>query len=430
MTPQRMSARALIRWGELDARRRRAARRPLARLSPWLVSGLAAVLFAAEIHRRLGGFGDAAAAGATPGGTLRLWLGVTLAVHVVVLFGSPYRLYWRADSALLARLPIPGGALFRAALARSLAAAGRVAVPCAAAALTFGPAAGWEAAARMVALVAAAAAGAGALGPAASLAAGAVVASDKTQAMLAQMGGEFSAPKTSWLGILPGVAAAAVVIAVVALAPWAAGVEPGSAREPAALAAALLVPLLAVGWALARADRVMTAALREVSALDQERLAHIDRSTASPLERGWFATVLRTPRARMVALKDAALARRRYPSPYFLGPVGVVALWLMAAFGGAGASPWASVVLIGLAAYSVLMARRLWDAPVEIPRLLATLPVSPGEARAAKRAASALRSITWVAAGGVPYALAQPEPLAAWLVTGAALAVSLFSVRR
>ena len=76
------------------------------------------------------------------------------------------------------------------------------------------------------------------------------------------------------------------------------------------------------------------------------------------------------------------------------------------------------------------MARRLWEPPVEIPRLLATLPIAPTEARAAKRAAAALRSLTWVAAGGVPYALAQPEPLAAWLVTGAALAVSLLSSRR
>jgi hypothetical protein len=415
-----MTARQLLAWGDLDDRRRRAARRsPLARISPWLVSCLGGVLLAAEIHRRLGGFGEAAAGAATAGGTLRLWLAVTLAGHVLVLFGSPHRLFWRRDSALLARLPIPGQALFRLALYRSARAAARVALPAAIAALAFAPALGWTVAARLALLVLVAALGAGLLGPAAALAAGAVVASDKAQAMLGEISGEFRAPRTSWLGILPGVAGSALVVALVVLAPWAAGAP--MAAAPVGLAIALGLPFLTAAWGLARAGRIMPAALREVSALDQERLAHIERSTPSRLERAWFGAVLRSAGARLVAHKDAALTRRRFPSPYFIAPVGAVALWIMAGVGGERVLPWASVVLFGLAVYALLMARRLVTAPVEIPRLLPTLPIGPGEVRGAKRSAVLLRALVWIGPGGIPLAILHPL---AWVVVGSAFAVA------
>ncbi|HEU5057519.1 MAG TPA: hypothetical protein VFU21_13385, partial [Kofleriaceae bacterium] len=334
-----LTARRLLAWGDLDDRRRRAARRsPLARISPWLVSCLAGIALGGEVYRRL-------ALDEDPAGALRLWLALTVAAHVLVLFGSPHRLYWRRDSALLARLPVPGGALYRLALVRSARAAGRVALAAATSALAFGPELGWDLVLRLELLVAVAAAGAAGLGPAAALVAGAVVASDRAQAMLGEIAGEFKAPRTSWLGILPGVAGSALVVALVVLAPWAAGAPAEGARIPVLLAASLAVPVLAALAALARADRVIPAALREVSALDQERLAHIDRVGPSRLERASFR-LLPSAGARLVARKDSSLTRRRFPSPYFIAPTGTAVLWLMAWLGGARVVPWASVVLL------------------------------------------------------------------------------------
>jgi hypothetical protein len=409
-----LTARRLLAWGDLDDRRRRDARRsPLARVSPWLVSCLAGIALGGEVYRRLAVQED-------PAGALRLWLALTVAAHVLVLFGSPHRLYWRRDSALLARLPVPGGALYRLALVRSARAAGRVALASALAALAFGPELGWDMALRLEVLVAVAALGAGGLGPAAALIAGAVVASDRAQAMLGEIAGEFKAPRTSWLGILPGVAGSALVISLVLLAPWAAGAPAEGARIPVLLAISLGLPIAAALGALARADRVIPAALREVSALDQERLAHIERVGPSRLEGIWFR-LLGSAGARLIARKDASLTRRRFPSPYFIAPTGTAVLWLMAWLGGDRVVPWASVVLFGLAVYAVLMARRLVAPPVEIPRLIATLPIAGSDARAAKRAAVLLRALIWIAPGGVPLALAFP---AAWAIAAAALAVA------
>ncbi|HTE53591.1 MAG TPA: hypothetical protein VK698_22200 [Kofleriaceae bacterium] len=417
-----ISARRLLAWGDLEDRRRRVARRPLARISPWLVSGLAGILFVAEVLRRTGALtgGDGAEGDA---GALRLWLALTAGVHVLVLFGSPHRLYWRRDAALQGRLPIAGGPLYRLTLLRSARAAGRAALPCAMAALAFAPALGAAAAGRLIALVGAAALTAGLLGPAAALFAGAVVASDKAQAMLGQIGGEFQAPRTSWLGIVPGAVGAALVVLLVALEPWAVGAAQDPARAGIALGAALLVPLAAGAWSLVAADRVLPAALREVSALDQVRLAHVDLSTASRLERLWFRALLAARPGRL-ADKDARLSRRRYPSPYFLGPLGAAILWILAATGGEGALPWAGVILFGLAAYAVLMARRLVAPPIELARLIGALPLSPADVRAAKRAPVLLRALTWTAVGGVPFALGSTEPLAAWLLVVGALLVA------
>ncbi len=420
-----IGARRLLEWGDLEEGRRRAARHALARIPPWLVSGLAGALLAAEILRRTGALGDAAAAGSSAGSALSMWLAVTGAAHVLVLFGSPHRLFWRSDAALHTRLPIAGGPLFRLALVRSARSASRASLACGLGALAFGPAVGWAVAARLLELVVIAGLAAGLLGPSVALMAGAVVASDKAQAMLGQVAGEFSAPRTSWLGVLPGVAATALILLLIVLVPWAANPASSAARVELALSAGLLVPLVATAWALRAADRVMPAALREVSALDQVRLAHVNRSTASVLERVWFGVLLGA-RARHLADKDARLTRRRYPSPYFLGPLGVLVLWIMAATGGASALPWAGAILFGLAFYAAIVARRLVVAPVELPRLLRTLPIHASEVFSAKRAAVLLRAMTWPVVGGVPFALRSPDPVAAWLlVVGAAIVAAV-----
>jgi hypothetical protein len=131
---------------------------------------------------------------------------------------------------------------------------------------------------RHLAVAGASALMAGLLAPAMALLAGAMVASDKVQAALDSFGGELRGPRTSWLGVLPGMTGAAVGLVAMAAAPWVRGETEGTIAGPPAvlLGAAALASVLAALWALRRSEELMVAALREVVALDQERLAHVD----------------------------------------------------------------------------------------------------------------------------------------------------------
>jgi len=318
-----------------------------------------------------------------------------------VVFGTPFRMYWRRDSALLARLPIPGSALFRVALARGLwAATSALAGPAVlAGALCWlaTPSIGL----RHLALVGVAWVVSALLAPAAALAGGALVASDKLDQMMEQMGGEFRAPRTGWLGILPGLAAAGGALVVIGGADWALGAPRTALGNPLAL----LGPPLALGvigvvWAIAAADRVMLAAVREVSALDRERLAHIDLSKASPLERA--ASHLIGARARIVYDKDMRLSRRRYPMPYVVSVTGVLAAWIVAAVRPEAMVAWTASILACLVAYGAIMARRRRQPPIEQPRLLATLPFGTGDVAAAKRMALTLWLVVFGGLAAIP----------------------------
>lgn len=405
------SAAELYRWGVLDERRRREARGLARLLSPPVLALLAAAA--------IGGLVASLAAGGDGFGAVRLALAAIATANIVVVFGSPYRMYWRTDSALLGRLPIPGGVLFRLALRRSLRATGLALLPSVAgpaALAAIGGDGAVDVAIRMAILAGASAVMAGLLAPAACLAAGNIVASDKAQAVLESFGGELRAPKVSWLGTLPGLVATAIAILGIVGAGWV-RLESALMDTPlvlCGLAAGLSV--LAIGWALAAADRVLLLAQREIAALDQERLAHIDRSQASPLERLW-AAILATGTARVIYDKDAAMMRRRYPAPYFVGVLGIGLTWILAATGEQGT---AVVVLFSLAAYALVMARRLGVPPVEHPRLLRSLPLAPGAAARAKRAAALLRAVFWGAgAGAALVVFADDLPVAVGLASAA-----------
>lgn len=386
-----MDARSLARWGALDERRRRSSRGLLAR-TPAIVWSLAGgVALAGWL---------AADASAGPR-VVRLWLAAVVALGALVVFGTPFRMYWRRDSALLARLPIPGSALFRVALIRGLwAATSALAGPAVlAGALCWlaTPSIGL----RHLALVGVAWVVSALLAPAAALAGGALVASDKLDQMMEQMGGEFRAPRTGWLGILPGLAAAGGALVVIGGANWALGAPRTALGSPLAL---LLPPValgvIGVGWAIAAADRVMLAAVREVSALDRERLAHIDLSKASPLERA--ASRLLGARARIVYDKDMRLSRRRYPMPYVVSVTGVLAAWIVAAVRPEAMVAWTTSILACLVAYGWIMARRRRQPPIEHPRLLATLPFGTGDVDAAKRMAFGLWLVVFGGLAAIP----------------------------
>lgn len=422
-----MDARRLLYWGDLEETRRRRTRRGIGAMSPWVYSVLAGLVLAAAVARGMRLLGPDVAGSATPLGASHLWLAALAASHIVVLMGAPFRMYWRHDSAMIGRSAIPGHAIFVVALLRSMRAAARVSLPCAMAALVFGlgPHGVVEIALRHLGLVLIAFLWAGILGPCVALAAGAIVASDKAQAALHSLAGEFQAPKTSWLGILPGLAGTALALALIASASWSRGLATSPVGNPLhVLGIAAAVPLLLLAWAMTRARSVMLLALREVAALDQERLAHVDLTRPSPLER-LTGRLLGSPAGRLVLEKDASLARRRYPIPFFLGVVGLLSLWILALVSPAELVTWAGVVSACLGAYGVVMARRSMLPPIEYIAFLRTLPLPAAAVERAKRARLVLWIVVYMLLGAGPVVARAAEPGMAALLAGTIAALTL-----
>ena len=393
--PPELTARRLLRWGDLDERRRRAGARG------WLV-------WAA----RLGLGGGLAALVATTADTdpiraSRLVLAALLVFYTFVMFGAPFRMFWRVDSPLLARLPIPGRALFDVALVRSLRAAGAAAIVVVpgAVALAVVPEVGRELMLRHLALWGAVALAAALLLPAVALAAGAIVASGKAQNLIAAAaGGEVGPPPSAWLGVLPGFASSGVVLGVIASGGWARGAAETAIGPAAPLLGAIAGgSIVAVLAARAAAASVMPLAVREVAALDVQRLAHLEIHRPTAIERA-VERVL-SPRAALVHAKDARLMRRRFPMAFVMGAITTLALWILAASRPDSAWIWAVSILGGFAAYGVVMARRLVTPPIELG-YLKTLPVRPADAKRAKAAYLATWLVIYPAVGALGFAVA------------------------
>lgn len=411
-----MDASRLRHWGDLEEQRRRAARTGLGALSPWVYSILAGLLMAFIVGRAVGVFGADLASGSNLRSALNLWLAAVACAHVIVLLAAPFRMYWRHDSALLGRTAVAGRPLFVLALVRSARAAAKVALPCAMGALmlAFGPGGAWEIALRHLVLVGIAFAWAALFGPAVALAAGAVVASDSARAALSSLAGEFRPPDTSWLGVLPGFAGTLLVILLIVLVDWSRGL----ATTPSTLlTVGAAVPLLSGAWALRSADAVMVGALREVSALDQERLAHIYRTKPSAIER-LVGKSLGSPGARALVEKDASLARRRFPIPFFFGVMGVIVSWILAAVAPADLTLWAGTICAGLGVYGVVMARRYVQPPIEHMRYVRTLAISESDLLRAKRAHLLLWVMSYMVIGAVPVVIRSAAPLVAAAIMG------------
>ncbi len=422
-----MKAASLIRWSNLEDRRRRQSMGGFAALPEMLVAVLWGAILAAELVRRLALVSDKDLV-ASASASSQLWVAAAVCAFAIAVFGAPFRLYWRRDSKLLASLPVPGTSLFALALWRSHRSALQVSLALLVALVPMGVFVDWQWALRHLLAVGIGFLGAAWLGPAAALGAGAIVASDKAQAMIASMGGEFQAPRTSWLGILPGLAATALTVALMACAPWIAGGRPPGGSILMIALLALGVSAIALLWAWTRAASVIPAAVREVAALDQEILAHVERSTPSKIERAAIA-LLRSPRSRWVAVKDAALLRRRYPSPYFVIPCGIIAIWIVAASQPLSYLPWAGSFLGAILVYAILMARRAQSEPVEIPRLISTLAIRRGEVAGAKNLLSSLR-IALIALTAGPLLIARaPDPLSAAIFVLLASALSWLAAR-
>jgi hypothetical protein len=384
-----VTSRELIAWQARHARRARAWwAHPLA------IAALAGGALAAWVGTR---GGDAAAAHA--------WLAGALAVFAVAYLRVPFHIYWRADGGFLAQLPIGGAALYDAAAWRcaSAAAWATLAVLVGAVPLALRSDGGGELFARAAGAAGALGAAAAGLVPAvatwgATLVAtsdgrgssmrfaAALATASPTGAARAATSSQPPAP-SALLGALPGVAAVGVFVLVLLETRWLAG---GAAwhsppLELGGLAAASAVAALA---ARALAPAHMGTVLRDVSALDRQRLAVLEIRPPTAIERGVARLV--GAAAALTYLKDARLVRRRYPMAFALGALAFLVLVVVGLARPADPAPWLALALGGATVYAGVLALRLGRPPIELPRLTATLPLAP--------AAIARAKLAWVAA--------------------------------
>ncbi|HEX5058960.1 MAG TPA: hypothetical protein VFV99_06350, partial [Kofleriaceae bacterium] len=104
-----MTSKQFLHWTRLYEKRSGHA------LRGWIVALVAGVAFAGFVYWRADVAGPIAASHA--------WLAGALAAFALAFMRVPFHVYWRQDAALLAQLPIGGGALFDAAWLRCIRAA-------------------------------------------------------------------------------------------------------------------------------------------------------------------------------------------------------------------------------------------------------------------------------------------------------------------
>lgn len=333
----------------------------------------------------VGGAAAAWVATASTSGSVR-WLSAAIAIFAVAMLRVPFVLFWRSDAGLLTRLPVRGTPLFDAAMRSTLSLAAQALLPALAAVVPLafaGPGASVELALRHAALAVALAAAVAGLVPAVAVGAGALVVSGKAQQLMSSMGPELPAPPTAWLGVLPGLASAAAILAAIDVAGWLTGGEAELGTAELILGGMAVASAIAVLLARSAADRVMPAMLRDVSALDRQRLAPLEL-TPPPSTLAAARRWLSAPSARLLD-KHALLVSRRYPMAAVIGSVAFATSVITAL-----AAPDALGVLVTTAAlalsYAWLLNGRLHVAPIELPRLLSSLPFSEGHIAAAARA--------------------------------------------
>ncbi len=380
-----MTSRELLAWSRLHDRRAKSD------ASSWLVVLVIAAGFAAFVHWRLQQMGAASAS--------KSWLAGALAASALAFMRVPFHLYWRQDAALLAQLPIGGGPLFDVALVRCVRAALSTTVVMLAGAAPLAQVS-TDLALRHAAMTGVLFALAAGLLPAVATWAASLVAHGTDALELAtKLGGApASKPKagppgssSAILGALPGFASTVVIVFVIIAAPWLRGAE--AALSPAAVLGGLAASsALALAAIRAKAPGVMGTILRDVSALDRQRLATLEIRPPTALE-STIASMLGD--AALVYRKDARLMRRRYPMAFALGALAFLVLVIVGISQPADPAPPLVAVLAGAVMYGVALGRRLFRPPIEIPRLAATLPITP--------AAIARAKLAWVAAWAVVF---------------------------
>ena len=264
-----------------------------------------------------------------------------------VILGAPWRMLWRAETSMFARLPIAGVAMYRLLALRSARAAAWAAVAFAATADL-----------RVLPTGMAALAIAIPIAPAATVVGVAMAGSRRVDAALAEGAGA-GGGGTMWITLLPALAwfglCAALHDGLLALA----------------IAACAAIALHFAG------EHLATSLLPRVIArygLARVRLAHVDLVTARGLEALW-GRIAAGP-AMLVYRKNVALLRRRFPVYYIVAGAAILTEW-----GTAIARPhqtfWICAVCTAcITASAVTLARCGVRPPIEYERLRRTLPLA------------------------------------------------------
>ena len=376
-----MNSRDLARWARLHERRARAAKW-------WTAAPIAILAAGAMIAAWVGWRAEVAPTPETMGALAsRAWLIAAMVAFGVAFLRVPFHLYWRGDSALLAQLPVEGVPLFDAALVRCVRGAVGTTFAVAIGAVPLVRALPVELVLRHVALAAVMGVAAATLVPAVVVYAASIVAlgsrapaNARGAGPVAPAGAARQASAAPILGAIPGGLGAIVIVLALLVAPWLTGGVPHLRVE---VVAALLVGGSAMALVAARrlAGRAMSQILRDVAALDRQRLATLELRPPTGIER----RLARLAGAgALVYAKDARLVRRRYPLAFALGATSFLALVLVAVAAPDDPVPYLVAVLVGSAAYGVVLSGRLVRAPIEPPRLLGTLPIARSAVRRAK----------------------------------------------
>ncbi len=398
-----MTSRQFIRWVRLHERR--------ANKSSLVVTLVAAIAFAGFIFWRAG----------DPISTSHAWLAGALVVSGLAFMRVPFHLYWRPDAAFLAQLPIPGTALFDAALVRCIRAAAQTTFVMIAGALAMfaldpakvewatrelqaTPIAGppvpglsvAEFVARHVGVALVLGTLAAGLMPAVATWAATLVRQNIVSVATKLAGAPAQQPaatnaSTTLLGALPGFVSTVVITLVIIAAPGLYNHE-ASLSPLAVMLGLVAVSIVSILAMRAGAAAVMGDILRDVSALDRQQLATLEIREPTALERT-IARMLGD--AGLSYRKDARLMRRRYPMAFALGALVFAVLVIVGLARPADPTPWLVVVIGGAALYAIALARRLYRPPIELLRLSATLPISP-EARTRAK-------VAWVVAWAIVF---------------------------
>lgn len=399
-----MTSRQFLRWVRTHERR---SRSHLALLVPLLAAaGLAFFVYWRAVE-------------AGPIAASHAWLACTIVAFALAFLRVPFHLYWRPDSAFLAQLPIPGVALFDAALLRCVRSAlfTTLVVMIGAVPLLFVDAGALAFATRTLQAtpIVGPPPGAispttfvirhlllsGSLGVVAALFLPAVATSAASLVrrnvleVASTLGGAPTRQATpvnpggsaAILGALPAFASTAVIVFTLLTAAWLENAEP-IVSFPGTLITFVAVSVLAIVRARSAASRVMGDILRDVSALDRQQLATLEIRPPTALESGVSRLV--GADAGLIYRKDARLMRRRYPMAFALGGLAFGILVIIGFARPADPTPWLVVVLGGAGIYAIALAGRLVRPPIELPRLAATLPIT--------REARMRAKIAWVAA--------------------------------
>jgi hypothetical protein len=375
-----VTSRELIVW---SSRHERRARRWWT--SPWVVEFVAGGALCVPVEWRLDAAGPIAASHA--------WLAGTLVAFALSFMRVPFHLYWRADAPLLAQLPIEGGPLVDAALLRCIRAAAATTLTAliGAAPLLRFPLRMYSHHAGIACVLGAAAAG---FMPAVALWAASLVARTSSGARAARAAYALAsgapvraaaasqAPVSSGtvLGALPGFASSIVIVLVLIASPWL--VDRATTHEVAPLLGGLVVAsVLALVATRVKLAPVMGTILRDVSALDRQRLATLEIHAPTALERTVAAAL---GDAGLPYRKDARLMRRRYPMAFALGALAFLVLVIVGLSRPEDPAPWLVATLAGSGVYALALAGRLFRPPIELPRLSATLPISKSARTRAK----------------------------------------------